>query len=352
MKIAIITSSAGNGHNSAAHNLAKFAPPGVTIKIFKLENYLSRISRYLFITNYFWLGTFAGGRLWGLFYYLSNTSFGNWFHLFLHKKCILQSRQSVSAALRDFAPDQIISTIFLGPYFLEKDLAQLPHHSVITDFDLHRFWYHPTISTFFVGNQTVAKLLKKINPATKVIVSGIPVDPVFYDQKPNFKKTNKPKLLLLAGGSGLVNLEKYFKVLLPKLSEWDTTIICGKNLKLATRLEQLARAQPFAVEILAWTDQLSEYLKSADIVITKPGGLTVSECLASGKPMILIDPIPGQEKANADFLISENRAQLILSAPDLVPAISHTLNHLDKKNRTIFPVRPAVYTIWESIFSN
>lgn len=349
MKIAIITSGAGGGHNSAARNLANSAPKGTEVKIFQLDDYLPKPSRFIFITSYFGMSTIAGGILWGLFYNLSNTAFGARIHYYFHKFFLSHSRTLVSTALREFNPDQIISTIFLGPYFLTPDLAKLPHHLVITDFSLHRFWYHPDITTYFVANTQLANDLKKINSTAKIIESGIPVDPLLYNQTTRSKKSNQPQILLLAGGTGLAHIDEYVAVFLTEPNSWSITVICGQNKALMYRLQKMVNQSSKKISLLGWTDSLSAYLLDADVVITKPGGLSTSECLAAKKPMILINPIPGQERANADFLITNTFATLVTSPKKLFKVITDTIASGNAKNRTSSPVRPAVHTIWENI---
>lgn len=351
MRVAILASEAGQGHTAAAQNLKQTAPPHLEVKIFQLGDYLKPIHKRIFISNYFWLSTFANGLFWRLSYHLSNSKFGYQFHLLSHNFLFSKSKQALSAAIRAYQPDIIISTIFLGPYFLESDLTKLPHYSVITDYGLHCAWYHPTITTYFVGNTQVAQALKKIDSTTQSVVTGIPVSPSLYLAPKLAGQSASPHLLLILNGPHSKKAVDYAQALLYSKHQWSATIICGKNDSLKQKLDQINQTNNNLVRIIGWTDTIGEYIQAAAIVITKPGGLTTSECLALGKPMILINPIPGQEEANTNFLLSENRAILVKKPSDLVVSLEKSLQDLNKKNRTIFPIRPATQRIWESILS-
>lgn len=353
MRIAIITGGAGGGHNAAARNLAESAPPGTEVKIFKLEDCLPKTDRQLLIDSYSFFSTFGKGFLWRFIYWTGNTKLG----MLVYKLALTEfsddARQAVSQIIAEFKPDKIISTIFLSSPFLDASLENIPKYMVITDFDLHYAWHHPTISNYFVANQTVANKLKKLRPNANITITGIPVPLDLYKNTNNsFNESTtdyRPKIVLLAGGTGLMRADHYIKTLLPHVNSWSITVICGKNDDLVKKVNTVVGSLINKITIIGWTDTLSDYIKSADIIITKPGGLTTSECLAAGKSMILVSPIPGQEEANAQYLIKENRAVLVNKPADLPSVIISTLLTMDKKNRTVFPVRPAVHSIWEAL---
>lgn len=354
MRIAIITGGAGGGHNAAARSLAESAPQGTEVKIFKLEDCLPTANRRLFISSYDWLSTFGKGFLWRFVYTAGNTSIGMWAYRIALTEFSSTSRKCVSQTVAAFKPDVIISTIFLSPSFLSKQFSKIPKYTIITDFGFHRVWYHPNVTGYFVSNTAVAAALKKIDPQVKTFVTGIPVPLALYkhhenDASSQVTKDEKPKILLLAGGTGLMRADHYVEALLSQAAKWSITVVCGDNEILVKKVHEVANTQANSIEIIGWTDKLSEYIKKSDVIISKPGGLTSSECLAAGKPMILVSPIPGQEEANANFLVAENRAVLVEKPDDLPGAVISMLLTMDKKNRTIFPARPAVQNIWETI---
>lgn len=353
MRIAIITGGAGGGHNAAARNLAESALPGTEVKIFKLEDCLPKTNRRLLITSYDFFSTFGKGFLWRFIYWTGNTKLGMLAYKLALTEFSEDARRSVSQAIAEFKPDKIISTIFLSSPFLNKELDHIPKYMVVTDFGLHHVWYHPNVFEYFVANQEVANTLKKINPHVRVTITGIPVPMALYTKTEDItnqaSNNQKPKVLLLAGGTGLMRADHYVAALLPHADTWSITVVCGKNDDLVKKVLVAAGPMTNKITIIGWTDALSEYIKNSDIIITKPGGLTTSECLAAGKFMILVSPIPGQEEANAEFLINKNRAVLVQKPADLPGTVISILLTLDKKNRTIYPVRPAVQSIWEAL---
>ncbi len=351
MRVAIITGGAGGGHNAAARSLAESAPPGIEVKIFKLEDCLPTANRRIFISSYDWLSTFGKGFLWRFVYAVGNTRLGMWAYTIALTEFSSTSRRCVSQTISTFKPEAIISTIFLSPSFLNKEFSQIPKYTIITDFGFHRVWYHPSILKYFVGNEQVAHDLKKINPTAKALITGIPVSLNLYQNNNSTTITSnaKPNILLLAGGTGLMRIDHYVSALLSQADKWSITVVCGDNENLVKKVRAAAGQQAGSIEIIGWTDKLNEYIKKSDIIISKPGGLTSSECMAAGKPIILVSPIPGQEEANAKFLIHENRAILVEKPDDLPGAVITMLLTMDKKNRAIFPARPAVQSIWETI---
>ncbi len=354
MRVAIITGSAGGGHNTAARNLLESAPSGTEVKIFQLEDYLTKTNRRLFISSYDYISTFAKGFLWRFVYRASNTRPGMWAYKITLTEFLATSRRSVSHAISEFKPEAIISTIFYGPFFLNKEFSQTPKYTIITDFGFHRVWYHPSVFHYFTGNEQIVTDIEKINTAVKVSITGIPVSDSLYqkNQTKSLIYNDKPKILLLAGGTGLMRIDNYLSTLLSSTDQWSITVICGDNPSLVKKVKTAAGKQASKIEIIGWTDKLTEYLKRSDIVVTKPGGLSSSECLAAGKFMILVSPIPGQEEANAKFLINKNCAVLVEKPADLPGAITEVLQTITKKNQTVFPVRSATESIWEIITQN
>jgi processive 1,2-diacylglycerol beta-glucosyltransferase len=116
----------------------------------------------------------------------------------------------------------------------------------------------------------------------------------------------------MGGSLGFGNIESIFETLLPSLSDFQTIIVCGKNKKLYNKLERYSNRD---VHILEFTDKIAYYMSVADILVTKPGGMTITEALNIGVPMALISPIPGHEEKNARFLLNQGAA-ISLSAED------------------------------------
>jgi len=218
--------------------------------------------------------------------------------------------------LSSVRPDLILTTHFLIPQLLSQDhpypwLRRIPLECVITDYDVHRFWISDNIARYYVAHEELAGRLaaEGVHPS-RIVVSGIPVHPVFLApvsealvrQKLNLDPV-QPVLLILAGGLGLQALEKSVQELFGLARPVQIVTVAGKNESLRERLNRLTPPPHVRLVNQGYVRNMHELLSISDLVITKPGGLTVSECVAKRRPMLLYAPIPGQEERNADFAL-------------------------------------------------
>ena len=115
-------------------------------------------------------------------------------------------------------------------------------------------------------------------------------------------------VLQLAGGFGVGPIEKIYKALLEIERPMEIVIVCGKNAAAKKGVEAIACPKRHRCKVLGFTDQMDELMAAADLVVSKPGGLTTSETLARGAAMVIVNPIPGQESRNSDFLLENGAA--------------------------------------------
>jgi processive 1,2-diacylglycerol beta-glucosyltransferase len=152
-------------------------------------------------------------------------------------------------------------------------------------------------------------------PAGEVVASGIPIHPAFSRPKDRAEcrrrhglADDRPVVLQLAGGLGVGPVEGLFEGLLRVETPLEIVAVAGRNADLNTRLEQIAAPPRHRVHVLGFTTEMDELMAAADLVLSKPGGLTTSEALARGAPMAVVNPIPGQESRNGDFLLENGAA--------------------------------------------
>lgn len=216
------------------------------------------------------------------------------------------SMRKLIAAIRAFAPDRIITTHFLVPYLLEKEHFSCPIDVVVTDYYANLIWIGPGIRHLFVPTSEVARELTNLHPS--IIVSGIPLHPSFYhEEKPlhnDLFTAKTPTILVLAGGNGYLNTASITRKLLIQKGPYAVIAIAGTNQKLATTLQSL-KSSEHSYHALGFTPDIAELMRRSACVITKPGGLTVSEALQLKKPLVLAHPIPGQEEYNARFVLNQ-----------------------------------------------
>jgi processive 1,2-diacylglycerol beta-glucosyltransferase len=230
-------------------------------------------------------------------------------------------------------PDVILCTHFLPAELLSRQRAKRragaqggpPLWVQVTDFDVHALWVHPHVDRYCVASAEVAfRLADRGVPREKIAVTGIPVMPQFA--APLDRATCARELgldprrftvLMMAGGGGVGALDELAERVLREPSDLQLVALAGRNEALLARLQALARKNPGRLFPLGFTTTVERLMTAADLVITKPGGLSTSECLAQGKPMLLVSPIPGQEERNADYLLEAGAAVKAVDAATL-----------------------------------
>ncbi len=220
----------------------------------------------------------------------------------------------------DFAPDAIVCTHFLPAEVLgtavTKHEIDVPVWVQVTDFDLHQMWVHEGISGYFVANEELAWRLQALGvPTGRVIVSGIPVMPGFVHRPDRSSAAarfsldaSKTTVLMMGGGSGLGMDATLVRRLLELQPNMQLIVMAGRNRALLATLTAMVEEFPSQLRAIGYTDEVPALMACADLAITKPGGLSTSECLVAGLPMLLVNPIPGQEERNAAWLMQEGVA--------------------------------------------
>lgn len=222
--------------------------------------------------------------------------------------------------VKRFAPDAIVCTHFLPAELLSAAKRQgrinCPIWVQVTDFDLHRMWIHEGISGYFVANEELAFRLQAYGvPLDRIAITGMPVMPAF-SAHPDRQTCahqfgldpSRTTVLLMGGGAGIGGMALLAAALLEFDKQVQLIVMAGKNREALSALQALSSSYPSRLLAIGFTDQVPALMACADIAITKPGGLSTSECLVMGLPMVLINPIPGQEERNADFLLQEGVA--------------------------------------------
>ena len=216
--------------------------------------------------------------------------------------------------------DVVVNTHFLPAEIIaslrREGKVTVPQITVTTDFETHRLWVNEPCDHYTTATEEGAAYLKHWGvPAEHVSVTGIPIHPVFSEPKDRdvcLKSQgltgDRPILLQVAGGVGVGPIERLFRDVLSIESPLEIVVVTGRNAAVKQQLEQIEAPTRHRIKILGYTDQIDELMNVADIVLSKPGGLTTSEVLARGAAMAIINPIPGQESRNSDFLLENGAA--------------------------------------------
>ena len=238
--------------------------------------------------------------------------------------------RKLNAEIERLAPDVILCTHFLPAELLSRQKSKgrsLPPLWVqVTDFDVHALWVHSHVDRYCVANEEVAfRLADRGVPRERITVTGIPVMPQFsapLDRAICAGELGlKPEtftVLMMAGGAGVGGLDMLAERVLRLPDSPQLVALAGRNAELLQRLQALARQHPGKLFPLGFTTTVERVMTAADLVVTKPGGLSVSECLAKQRPMLLVSPIPGQEERNADYLLESGAAIKAVDGATLV----------------------------------
>jgi len=233
--------------------------------------------------------------------------------------------------------DLVINTHFLPAEIIaslrKQDQIKVPQVTVTTDFDTHRLWVNQPCDHYFTATPEGAQYLHSWGvPESDVTVTGIPIHPLFSKPKPRPEcltrlglTGDRPIVLQLAGGFGVGPIEKLTHALLAVDRPIDLVVIAGRNQEVKKRLEKLPASAQHRVKVVGFTDQMDEWLNVADLVVTKPGGLTTSETLARGAVMVIVNPIPGQETRNSDYLLENGAAIKANNTPTLTYKVNALL---------------------------
>jgi processive 1,2-diacylglycerol beta-glucosyltransferase len=216
--------------------------------------------------------------------------------------------------------DLIINTHFLPAEIVaalrKQGRLSVPQVTATTDFETHRLWVNQPCEHFFTATEEGALYLQSWGvPPGDTTPTGIPIHPVFNQPKSQKEcqarldiDGSRPVVLQLAGGFGVGPIEKLYRALLDVALPLEILVVAGRNEKARARLASVDSPARHRARVLGFTDQIDELMAAADVIVSKPGGLTTSETLARGAAMVIVNPIPGQESRNSDFLLENGAA--------------------------------------------
>ena len=318
-KILIFYASYGGGHLSAARSIKEYLATNyddVETHIVDCIEYINKHYNKLTSKTYdglskkapiVWKGVYYSSEKWPVLKITSATN-----HLFALK---------LNKLIKEIKPDLIISTHFFASEMCtvlkRKNKLSCKIATVLTDYAPHGQWlvHHEYIDYFFVAHSGMkSNLIEKGVDASKIYATGIPLSNKFllnYNKEDILKEfgllPDKMTVLFFAGGSshfarGIAS--NIFSSFIDDFPDIQVLTITGKSEHLKEEFEQLVEEnnRGTSIKVLPFTDKVPQLMQVSDLVITKPGGLTTTESLASGLPIVVIDPIPGQEVENAGFL--------------------------------------------------
>ena len=216
--------------------------------------------------------------------------------------------------INEFNPDFILSTNPLPMQLVSltkhKKIIDILSANVCTDFGFHSLWYNPDVNYYFAANENIRKSLAEHGVKDdKISITGIPTSAKFNKETGRQKileslnfNANIPTLLIVGGKMNYTILSKIIKNIQEK-KETQFIIAAGRDKKLQRDLEKSDLKKKRNIKIFGFVDNLQDYMGSADLILTKAGGLTVAECMQKNLPMVINDFIPGQEEDNVKYIV-------------------------------------------------
>jgi len=339
-RVLVLSASAGAGHLRAAEAIEKaISHRGLASEIQHVDilKYTNQVFRHFYSRAYIDLVNKAPEVLGWLYDYLDESGKNDPIRLAFDR---LNANPFIRYLDR-YRPDVAICTHFLPSEIISslkgEGKVQVLNAVVVTDFDVHAMWLCRHVEQYFVALEETKAHLKAIGvPEALITTSGIPIDPVFA--KPKDKRAMRHKhglddrftILVSAGGFGVGPVEHLVQAISRLSHPAQVVVVCGRNealrAKLSEKSRKLAKHSSVSFTPFGFTTDMDELMAASDLYVGKPGGLTTSEALAKSLPMVVINPIPGQEERNSDHLLEEGVAIRCNNLPALAYKIDRLIS--------------------------
>lgn len=331
-KILIVYATAGIGHKKAAVAVKKaldeIAPAGTEVTLIDALDYTPKFFKWSYLQLYL-LAVNKLSSVWGFMYYLTDNFYANILVSRIRRLNNWMNSRRFEEYLKSSKPDAILSTHFFASEvagcMIKKGALNSRLITVITDYRLHSWWVSACIDAYVVSSKDAeADLLRWGVAPSKIKVLGIPAEPVFsrpLDKNAIYDKFGLKRgvftILVIGGGFGVGPIEGIVKAIGGVSGQVQVIVVCGHNDDLVKKITSLKDILKIDIKTLGFIDNVYEYMEIANILISKSGGITVTESLDKELPMIVISPIPGQETRNSDFILNHGAAIKIEKAEEL-----------------------------------
>ncbi len=396
MRLLILSATTGGGHMAAANAIKEYVmmkDPSAVVKIIDALEYVSPFLNKAVTGGYVYMVRNLP-KVYGSFY----NSWDDLDTTAVNKTLGLTTHTVINRLLplvNEFEPDIVVTTHAIGAEMItvlkNEGVIDIPVISIVTDFAIHQFYLlNDGVNAYIVSSrEMVDQVVSRGVDRVKVYPYGIPVKQGFFkeiDRKATFESEGLdesiPTVLIMAGSFGVSDVLKIYHKIVKSTAEFQIIVITGKNEKLyetfnrylrkitinntlvefreyakatakatkpqkpAAKSKPPAKPKPISknlkpskpTKLLYYTDEVDKYMHMADLIVTKPGGLTVTESIASNLPMAIFKAIPGQEEQNAEFLVSKNMAVQLKKDNTCTETITELLGNngkLDEMKKSI-----------------
>ena len=354
-KVLIMSIKAGYGHHSTAKALVDyFGSMNIECEMLDCLEYVSNFlgdsvqDAYMFFTKY--IPEIYGG----VYDRMANNNKEKVASPFV------VTAKMVAKKIREYVvqynADAIIGThsyaCVMMSYMKEKGYISCPLYGIVTDFTVHPLWENTKLDYYITPDRLLnSQMVKKGIPEAKILPIGIPIKEKFasgiekQQARGQLGIADKTTVLVMMGSMGFGNIIDEMERIMTVKGDFQVLCVSGTNEKMKKNLEE--RQWEKDVVVYGFVDNVDVLMDAADCIITKPGGLTTSELMAKGLPAILVNPIPGQEDRNMEFLVNsgagimvtktfpiDEALSLIMNNPWRLELLTESVKHLGKPNAT------------------
>lgn len=336
LRILILAASTGGGHIKASHAIESYLRQNMQDAEVEIIDTLKCIHTLLDKTvcdGYKFLAKNTP-RMYGKLYQKTNED--NMLSGMVPKLNAVFA-QKLFPSIEEYGPDLIIAThpfaVEMVSALKEEGKIQIPLLCVITDYGMHRAWIADHVDAYVVSDEGMLREMTEAGiPKEKVYAFGIPVQDVFFQKQDKEELLRElglneklPTVLIMAGSFGVSNIVEIYKAIQRLSTPLQILLITGRNRRMYDVFARLIPQSPKSTRLIFYTNEVAKYMHVSDLLITKPGGLTISEALACSLPLVVFDAIPGQEEDNAEFLMAHNMGIRIKSGEDCAQTVQKLL---------------------------
>ena len=329
MRVLILSVTAGYGHHATAKAVGDMlASRGAEVHTLDVYAYISNLIKTTIDKGYLFSSKLMQ-TLYRLVYQLAENTGASYFS---SSPSIINIINALGASkfakvLAGYSPDVIVCTHIFAAQMVDelkkrKKLDDIKTIGIVTDYTLHPYWEDvPRVQYIVTASELLTyRCVKRGIPEERILPFGIPVHPKFNRQLARRDAAaqlgidpSMRTLLLMGGSMGYADHVKTLEILTQIGLPLQLLVVCGNNAKMKIRVEQFAAKYEgnCIIKPYGFVNNVEVMMSASDCIVSKPGGLTVSEALAKNLPMLLVDPIPGHEERNVEFLVNNGMAALI-----------------------------------------
>ncbi|OYD06987.1 MGDG synthase family glycosyltransferase [Paludifilum halophilum] len=333
-----VSENFGSGHTKAAEALARGireADPGIRVQLVELGRELRPQVNQALLYSYLGMIRKVPG-LWRKVYGRHHhRSFPRWIEWCLYQT--LYSR--LSEYIGHFQPRVVVSThpfASSGVARIKREGYPVRLCTVITDFSAHGSWINREVDMYLVPYAGVKQQLIQMGvDARRVAVTGIPTDGRFWEVRDSgavrryLGIRDMPTVLILGGGLGMGRTEELVRMAAKWKQHLQIVVCTGHNHKLLQSLYRREELNHPHIRVTGFTEAMADWMDAADLILTKPGGMTCTEAIAKGKPLLLYGSIPGHEERNSLFMVDNGLAKRVTDESDLDRWLERLLTDAD-----------------------